>query len=136
MELLVSIAIGVLTFSGVYLILRARTFSVALGLTLFSYAVNLFLFAMGRLHTGKPAVLSDATSYTDPVPQALVLTAIVIGFAMTAFVLILALRAHTELGSDQVDGVEKLKPEPQPAPKQNQPGQAKAKNAQRTGVQQ
>ena len=110
MELLVSIAIGVLTFSGVYLILRARTFSVALGLTLFSYAVNLFLFAMGRLHTGKPA--------------------------MTAFVLILALRAHTELGSDHVDGVEKLKPEPQPAPKQNQPGQAKAKNAQRTGVQQ
>ncbi|WP_205340335.1 Na+/H+ antiporter subunit C [Denitrificimonas caeni] len=112
MELLVAIAIGVLTFSGVYLILRARTFSVALGLTLFSYAVNLFLFAMGRLHTGKPAVLSDAVSYTDPVPQALVLTAIVIGFAMTAFVLILALRAHTELGSDHVDGVEKPKAEP------------------------
>ncbi len=61
-------------------------------------AVNLFLFVMGRLHTGKPAVLSDAASYTDPVPQALVLTAIVIGFAMTAFVLILALRANTELG--------------------------------------
>ncbi len=112
MELLVAIAIGVLTFSGVYLILRARTFSVALGLTLFSYAVNLFLFAMGRLHTGQPAVLSDASSYTDPVPQALVLTAIVIGFAMTAFVLILSLRAHTELGSDHVDGVEKPKPEP------------------------
>ncbi len=109
MELLVAIAIGVLTFSGVYLILRSRTFSVALGLTLFSYAVNLFLFAMGRLHTGKPAVLSEATSYTDPVPQALVLTAIVIGFAMTAFVLILSLRAHTELGSDHVDGVEKPK---------------------------
>lgn len=110
MELLVAIAIGVLTFSGVYLILRARTFSVALGLTLFSYAVNLFLFVMGRLHTGKPAVLSDALSYTDPVPQALVLTAIVIGFAMTAFVLILSLRAHTELGSDHVDGAEKPKP--------------------------
>lgn len=107
MELLVAIAVGVLTFSGVYLILRARTFSVALGLTLFSYAVNLFLFVMGRLHTGKPAVLSDASSYTDPVPQALVLTAIVIGFAMTAFVLILALRAYTESGSDHVDGVEK-----------------------------
>lgn len=107
MELLVAIAIGVLTSSGVYLILRARTFSVALGLTLFSYAVNLFLFVMGRLHTGKPAVLSDAASYTDPVPQALVLTAIVIGFAMTAFVLILALRANTELGSDHVDGVER-----------------------------
>ena len=111
MDLLVAIVIGVLTFSGVYLILRARTFSVALGLTLFSYAVNLFLFAMGRLHTGQPAVLSDASSYTDPVPQALVLTAIVIGFAMTAFVLILSLRAHTELGNDHVDGVEKPRPE-------------------------
>ena len=119
MELLVAIAIGVLTFSGVYLILRARTLSVALGLTLFSYAVNLFLFVMGRLHTGKPAVLSDATSYTDPVPQALVLTAIVIGFAMTAFVLILALRAHTELGNDHVDGVEKPKKENKPRRKSN-----------------
>ncbi|HZJ95025.1 MAG TPA: Na+/H+ antiporter subunit C [Thiopseudomonas sp.] len=115
MELLVAIAIGVLTFSGVYLVLRARTFSVALGLTLFSYAVNLFLFMMGRLHTGKPAVLSDAASYADPVPQALVLTAIVIGFAMTAFVLILALRAHTELGSDHVDGVESPKAQAQAA---------------------
>lgn len=107
MELLVALAIGVLTFSGIYLILRARTFSVALGLTLFSYAVNLFLFVMGRLHTGKPAVLSDAISYADPLPQALVLTAIVIGFAMTAFVLILALRTYTETGSDHVDGAEK-----------------------------
>lgn len=119
MELLVAIAIGVLTFSGVYLILRARTFSVALGLTLFSYAVNLFLFVMGRLHTGKPAVLSGASSYTDPLPQALVLTAIVIGFAMTAFVLILALRAHTELGNDHVDGVEKPKKENKPRRKSN-----------------
>ena len=127
MELLVAIAIGVLTFSGVYLLLRARTFSVALGLTLFSYAVNLFLFVMGRLHTGKPAVLSDATSYTDPVPQALVLTAIVIGFAMTAFVLILALRANTELGSDHVDGVEKAKPLKKPSKAAHKTVQAKKK---------
>lgn len=129
MELLVAIAIGVLTFSGVYLILRARTFSVALGLTLFSYAVNLFLFSMGRLHTGKPAVLSDATSYTDPVPQALVLTAIVIGFAMTSFVLILSLRAHTELGSDHVDGVEKPKPVPKQRKMFAKSNQSKRKRA-------
>ena len=108
MELLVAIAIGVLTFSGVYLILRARTFSVALGLTLFSYAVNLFLFVMGRLHTGKPAVLSDAASYTDPVPQALVLTAIVIGFATTAFIVQLALRSRYESGTDHVDSKENI----------------------------
>lgn len=107
MELLLALAIGVLVFCGVYLILRARTFAVALGLTLFSYAINIFLFSMGRLKTGQPAVLADAASYTDPVPQALVLTAIVIGFAMTAFVLVLALRAYVMLGSDHVDGSEK-----------------------------
>lgn len=131
MELLVALAIGVLTFSGVYLILRARTFSVALGLTLFSYAVNLFLFVMGRLHTGKPAVLSDATTYTDPLPQALVLTAIVIGFAMTAFVLILALRAYTELGSDHVDGAEKTQPS---SDAKKAPAKSKQQKRKRMGV--
>lgn len=104
MELLFAIVIGILAASGIFLILRARTFSVALGLTLFSYAVNLMLFAMGRLVTGQPAVIGSGESYTDPVPQALVLTAIVIGFAMTAFVLVLALRGQTDLGNDQVDG--------------------------------
>lgn len=104
MELLFAVVIGVLAACGIFLILRARTFSVALGLTLFSYAVNLMLFAMGRLVTGQPAVIGAGDSYTDPVPQALVLTAIVIGFAMTAFVLVLALRGQIDLGSDQVDG--------------------------------
>ncbi|TDQ40014.1 Na+/H+ antiporter subunit C [Thiopseudomonas denitrificans] len=107
MELWLSCAIGFLVFCGIYLLLRARTFPVALGLTLLSYAINLFLFSMGRLHTGMPAVIGSAADYTDPVPQALVLTAIVIGFAMTAFVLVLALRAHVLLGSDHVDGHEK-----------------------------
>ncbi len=104
MELLYSIMLGVLSMSGIYLLLRARTFPVVMGLTLLSYAVNLFLFAMGRLHTGMPAVLGRAEAYADPLPQALVLTAIVIGFAMTAFALILALRALGELDSDHVDG--------------------------------
>ena len=104
MELLLAVAIGILTTSGVYLLLRARTFPVVLGLTLVSYAVNLLLFAMGRLHTGMPAVIGAAPGYTDPLPQALVLTAIVIGFAMTAFVIALALRGQATLGSDHVDG--------------------------------
>ncbi|MCQ4348465.1 Na+/H+ antiporter subunit C [Pseudomonas stutzeri] len=104
MEVLFAVAIGILTASGVYLLLRARTFPVVLGLTLVSYAVNLLLFAMGRLHTGKPAVIGAAESYTDPLPQALVLTAIVIGFAMTAYVVALALRGQAALGSDHVDG--------------------------------
>ena len=104
MEVLIALAIGTLTGCGVYLLLRARTFPVVLGLTLLSYGVNLFLFATGRLVIGRPPVISGAASYTDPLPQALVLTAIVIGFAMTAFVIMLSLRARDELGCDHVDG--------------------------------
>jgi multicomponent K+:H+ antiporter subunit C len=108
MEALVSILIGVLTASGVYLILRARTFAVVLGLTLLSYGVNLFLFVMGRLTIGAAPVIgaSAVHHYADPLPQALVLTAIVISFGMTAFLVMLSLRAHAELGNDHVDGKE------------------------------
>jgi multicomponent K+:H+ antiporter subunit C len=103
MEALFAVTLGLLTASGVYLLLRARTFAVVLGLTLLSYAVNLFLFAMGRL-TGDVAVLGQGGNPADPLPQALVLTAIVIGFAMTAFVVVLALRGVANLGNDHVDG--------------------------------
>jgi multicomponent K+:H+ antiporter subunit C len=104
MEALVAVVIAVLVSCGVYLLLRARTFPVILGLTLLSYAVNLFIFVMGRLRTGAPAVIGSSETYADPLPQALVLTAIVIGFAMTAFLLVLSLRALAELGNDHVDG--------------------------------
>lgn len=105
MELLFASAVGVLTAAGVYLLLRARTFPVVLGLGLIGYAVNFFVFGMGRLTVGlDPIITDDAAGYPDPLPQALVLTAIVIGFAMTAFVLVLALRANTSLGTDHVDG--------------------------------
>ncbi len=104
MEILLAIMIGALTSCGVYLILRLRTFPVVLGLTMLSYAVNLFLFSMGRLTLNAPAVIGAGDQYADPLPQALVLTAIVIGFAMTAFLLALALRAWGELGTDHVDG--------------------------------
>lgn len=106
MEVLVAVLIGVLTSTGVYLLLRARTFPVVLGITLFSYAVNLFLLSMGRLTLGEPAIVgaNESGNTADPLPQALVLTAIVIGFAMTAFVTVLALRARGELGNDHVDG--------------------------------
>lgn len=105
MELLFSSCLGVMIAGGVYLMLRGRTFPVILGLTLLGYAVNMFLFASGRLKTDLPPVISaEQAQYTDPLPQALVLTAIVIGFAMVAFVVVLALRARGELGSDHVDG--------------------------------
>jgi multicomponent K+:H+ antiporter subunit C len=106
MEALIAIVIGTLTACGVYLSLRGRTFPVVLGLTMLSYAVNLFLFVMGRLTIGQPPIISDGASYADPLPQALVLTAIVISFGMTAFVVILSLRARAELGNDHVDGKE------------------------------
>jgi len=97
--------IGVLVSAGVYLILRAHTFPVVLGLTLLGYAVNLFLFASGRLTADTaPLTLPGMTPLPDPLPQALVLTAIVIGFGMTAFAIALAVRARAELGSDHVDG--------------------------------
>jgi multicomponent K+:H+ antiporter subunit C len=108
MEALVSLIIGVLTACGVYLSLRGRTFPVVLGLTFLSYAANLFLLAMGRLTIGAPPIIADAAEgYTDPLPQALVLTAIVISFAMTAFVIVLALKTYKETGSDHVDGMHK-----------------------------
>lgn len=107
MELLVASAIGLVTACGVYLMLRGRTFSVVLGLTLIGYAVNFFIFVMGRLAVGVPPLVADgAAGYTDPLPQALVLTAIVIGFGTTGYVLELALRAREETGSDHVDGEE------------------------------
>ncbi|MEP7327723.1 MAG: Na+/H+ antiporter subunit C [Betaproteobacteria bacterium] len=104
----VASALGVLTACGVWLCLRARTFDVVLGLTLMSYAVNVFLVAMGRvafesppiIRSGVPATLAH---YADPLPQALALTAIVIGFAMTALVLTLALKARYVNGSDECD---------------------------------
>lgn len=105
MEALIAGAVGLMAACGVYLLLRARTFPVVLGLTLLSYSVNLFLFAMGRLTIGAPAIVtSGRTAMADPLPQALVLTAIVIGFGMTAFVVVLALRARADLGTDHVDG--------------------------------
>ena len=110
MEFTFALSVGVLTTAGIYLMLRAQTFPVILGLTLLSYAVNLFLFASGRLTVNGAAIVGHSEQLADPLPQALVLTAIVIDFAMTAFILILAIRARSDLGNDQVDGRE-LPPE-------------------------
>ena len=109
MAALLAIAIGLLTGCGLYLMLRPRTFDLVLGLTLLSYAVNLFIFFMGRLAVGAAPIVSvtkepTLAAYADPLPQALVLTAIVISFAMTAVLLVIALRTRAETGGDLVDG--------------------------------
>lgn len=104
MELLVAATIGLLTATGIYLTLRQRTFPVILGLTFLSYAVNVFLFASGRLAVNLPPIIDKAAvAYTDPLPQALVLTAIVISFGMTAVVTMMALGSWLEAGHDRVD---------------------------------
>lgn len=106
MEALLASLVGVLTATGIFLALRAQTFPVVIGLTFLSYAVNLFLFATGRLVVDRPPLVdSAAPGYTDPLPQALVLTAIVIGFGMTALLVVLALRGYLETGHDHVDGL-------------------------------
>jgi multicomponent K+:H+ antiporter subunit C len=108
MELLLASAVGLMTACGVYLILRRRTFPVILGLSLVTYAVNVFLFATGRLAVGAPPVLNKyaEVAYTDPLPQALVLTAIVISFGMTAVVVMIALGAFLSSRSDNINMTE------------------------------
>ena len=105
MEFLLATAVGMLTAAGVYLLRRRRTFPVIVGISLLSYAVNVFLFATGRLALNAPPVLNKYADvpYTDPLPQALVLTAIVISFGMTAVVVMIALSAYLSSQDDRID---------------------------------
>lgn len=114
MEIVLALAIGILTASGVWLLFRPRTFQLALGLSLLAYAVNLFMLAMGRLRVDAAPVVertadADPSAFADPLPQALVLTAIVISFATTALLLVLLLAARGLTGTDHVDGEEQDK---------------------------
>jgi multicomponent K+:H+ antiporter subunit C len=109
MEAVLACVIGVLAGAGVWLVLRPRSFQVIIGLTLLSYAVNLFIFSIGSVFINrppivKPGVPADLEHYTDPLPQSLVLTAIVIGFATTALFLVVLLASRGLNGTDHVDG--------------------------------
>lgn len=111
MEMILALGIGIFAASGVWLILRPRTYQVIIGLSLISYGVNLFIFSMGRVKLDAPPILlnggfGDPATVADPLPQALVLTAIVIGFAMTALFLVVLLAARGRTGTDHVDGRE------------------------------
>lgn len=113
MEVMLAAGLGVVTACAVYLLLRGRTFPMVFGLSLLSTAANLFIVSMGRLRSGAPPLVARGVEdYADPLPQALVLTAIVIGFGMTGFVMTLAARTRHQTGSDHVSGVE---PSPRPA---------------------
>jgi multicomponent K+:H+ antiporter subunit C len=109
MEALAAALTGLLAGAGIWLALKPRTFEVVLGFTLLSYAVNLFVFFMGRLRSGmapilRPDLAPGLGNYADPLPQALVLTAIVISFGMTAVLVALAVRSHLQQGTDHMDG--------------------------------
>lgn len=103
MEALLASAIGLLTAVGIYLMLRLRTFPVILGLTFLSYAVNLFIFVSGRLAVNAAPIVGTTDTPADPLPQALVLTAIVISFGMTAVIMIMAIGGHLQAGHDRID---------------------------------
>jgi len=112
MEMVLSAAIGVLAASGIWLLMRPRTFQVVVGLCLLSYAVNLFIFSMGRITLGAPPIMPkggfvNPAAYADPLPQALVLTAIVISFATTALFLVVLIASRGLTGTDHVDGQER-----------------------------
>ena len=111
MELLFATGVGTLTALGIYLALRERTFPVIVGISLLTYAVNLFLFASGRLTVNLPPILKPDyanQAVTDPLPQALVLTAIVISFGMTAVVVVIALGSYLSSMDDRIDLSRKL----------------------------
>lgn len=103
MEALLASAIGLLAAVGIYLMLRLRTFPVILGLTFLSYAVNLFIFVSGRLAVNAAPIVGTTDTPADPLPQALVLTAIVISFGMTAVIMIMAIGGHLQTGHDRID---------------------------------
>ena len=107
MEFVIISVIGVLFGCGTYLILQRHLLQVVVGLSLYSHAANLALMISGGLKRGNPPLLTspppDGGGYVDPLPQALILTAIVISFGMTAFATVLAFRVRQVYGSDTVD---------------------------------
>lgn len=104
MEIIMIFVSGILTAISVYLVLSKSLIRIVMGTTLLTHAANLFLITMGALKHGTvPIYEANVKSYVDPIPQALILTAIVIAFATTAFFLVLAFRTYKELGTDNVE---------------------------------
>ena len=112
MEIVLAFVIGGLYAAGIYMLLRRSLVKLLIGLGLLSHAANLLIFTAAGLTRARPPVIAaDATALTppfaDPLPQALILTAIVIGFGVTAFALVLTYRAYKTVGADDVDRMRK-----------------------------
>jgi multicomponent Na+:H+ antiporter subunit C len=112
MEYLMILVIGVLFSVATYLVLTRSLLRVILGTVIYSHAAHLLILTMAQLKRGAPPILNDRTTfYTDPLPQALILTAIVISFGVTAYLLVLAYRAYKKLGTDDMDQLRGLNDE-------------------------
>ncbi len=110
MELLLVLLVGIFYASGVFLMLRRSMVKLILGILLLGNGANILIFLMGGLTKGKPPILKGDEShftdaYADPVPQALILTAIVISFAITSFAIILLKKVYATTGSDDLDSL-------------------------------
>lgn len=108
MELLLVLLIGVLYAAGVFLILRRSMVRLLLGIMLLGNATNILIFLLGNITKGKPAIIDADLKvfkdiYADPVPQALILTAIVISFGLTSFAIVLLKRVYALIDSDDLD---------------------------------
>ena len=104
MEFITIVLSGVLIGAATYLILSKSVLRIIIGISVLSHGIHLMLLTMGQLKRGNVPILEDSvTNYTDPLPQAMILTAIVISFALTAFSLVLALRNYKVLGSDDME---------------------------------
>jgi len=108
MELLLVILIGILYAAGIYFVLRRSMVRLLLGILILGNATNLLIFLLGNLTQGKPPIIDAGLktfvdAYADPIPQALILTAIVISFGLTSFAIVLLKRVYALIGSDDLD---------------------------------
>lgn len=108
MAFLLALAVGVLFSAGILMMTRRSMLKLVLGISLLGYGANLLIFTVGRLTRAHPPIIPDNATqltqpYADPVPQALILTAIVIGFGVQAFLLVLLKRTYEAVGSPDID---------------------------------
>lgn len=108
MNSVMAVVIGILYAAGMYMVLRRSMVKLIIGLALLSHAANLLIFTMATLKRDRPPLIAEDAStltapYADPVPQALILTAIVIGFAVSAFAAIMIHRVYQTTGTDDLD---------------------------------
>jgi multicomponent Na+:H+ antiporter subunit C len=111
MEIHIAVLIGILYAASIYLVLRRSLVKLVFGLALLGHASNLLLLAIGRLTRGRPPIIAEdqivlSGHYADPLPQALILTAIVIGFGVQAFAIILIKNVYAAVGSDDLEHID------------------------------